>query len=194
MDQLGIFVDARIGIVQPVDVGKDDQQIGAGGAGHQGRQRVVVAELEFVHGDRVVFVDHGNHVHVGKSVHGVAQIEIARAVVEADASQQDLCGRAAVLGEKFFVHLHQQPLPHRRQRLLDRQAGGFCGVTEAPHAGADRSRRNEQHVGTAVVKVGQSAAKPAHALDIDFSVTVRDRARADFDHYAATFFQLAAIQ
>jgi hypothetical protein len=57
VDEAGVGVLARIGRVQALLVGQDDQRIGLDQVGHQGAQRVVVAELDLVVDDGVVLVD-----------------------------------------------------------------------------------------------------------------------------------------
>jgi hypothetical protein len=57
VDEAGVGVLARIGRVQALLVGQDDQGIGLDQVGHQGAQRVVVAELDLVVDDGVVLVD-----------------------------------------------------------------------------------------------------------------------------------------
>ncbi len=67
-------------VVQAVDIGQEDQQVGAAEHGNDGGERIVVAQnlmlprFDFRVGDRVVFVDHGHHAHPEQSRKGAAQI------------------------------------------------------------------------------------------------------------------------
>ena len=58
-DQRGVGVFARIGREQPVLVREDDQAVRVDEIGNECAERVVIAELDFVRNDRVVFVDDG---------------------------------------------------------------------------------------------------------------------------------------
>src|SRR6185312_1431478 len=53
-DRRGRRVTPRVGAVQRVDVGGDQQQVGIDQRGHDGGEVVVVAELQLVHRDGVV--------------------------------------------------------------------------------------------------------------------------------------------
>ena len=56
-DDGGVLMVAGIGGIEAVDVRQQNQGVGADHRRHPGRQAVVVAETDFVGGDRVVFVD-----------------------------------------------------------------------------------------------------------------------------------------
>jgi hypothetical protein len=60
-DQRGGRVPARVGGVEAVLVGQDDQRLGLDQIGHQCAERIVVAELDFVVDNRVVLVDDRHH-------------------------------------------------------------------------------------------------------------------------------------
>lgn len=63
-DQLRLRILARVGVVQAVDVGEDDKQVGLAHARDDGGQRIIIAEvfdvLELGGRDRVVLVDDGH--------------------------------------------------------------------------------------------------------------------------------------
>ena len=55
---------ARIGAVEPLLIGQDQQRIGFHEVGHQRTQCVVVAKLDFVVNDCIVFIDHWHHAQL----------------------------------------------------------------------------------------------------------------------------------
>jgi hypothetical protein len=54
----------RVLVVQTVDVGHEEEEIGVDHGGGDGGEGVVVAKLDFRHGQRVVLVDDGDDAHV----------------------------------------------------------------------------------------------------------------------------------
>ena len=74
--------------------------------GHHGGQTIVVAEADFRHADRVVFVDDRQHVPLEESEDGVASVEVARAVVKIAGGEQNLGGVSAVACQAFFISPH----------------------------------------------------------------------------------------
>lgn len=76
-DGLGIGVGTRVLVVQAVDVGHEEQEVGVHHGGGDGGEGVVVAELDLGDGQRVVLVDDGDDSHVEELVDGVLGIEIS---------------------------------------------------------------------------------------------------------------------
>ncbi len=64
----------RIGGVEAVDVGQRHTQVGRNQAAHEGRECIVVAELNLVDGDGVVFVDDWHHAQLHQAQQGVARV------------------------------------------------------------------------------------------------------------------------
>ncbi len=59
-NQLSIFMDPRILVVDTLDIAQDHQQIGFEKRRYQGRQMIVVAELHLLDGHGVILVDDRN--------------------------------------------------------------------------------------------------------------------------------------
>ena len=61
-------------IVQAVDLGQDDEVLRIDHLRDLGRQPVVVADTDFLGGDRIVFVDDRHHPGFQQAEHGVAGV------------------------------------------------------------------------------------------------------------------------
>jgi hypothetical protein len=70
---------ARVGRVEPADVGQQHQPIGADQDRNLGGEEVVVAERDLVGGGRVVLVDHRDHPPVEQLAQGVARVQVVGA-------------------------------------------------------------------------------------------------------------------
>ena len=77
-------VGSRRGIagVEPVHVGEQDQEVGVDQMRDEGGEIVVVADLDLVHGHRVVLVDDGQDAEVEEREERVARVEVARAIAD----------------------------------------------------------------------------------------------------------------
>ncbi len=135
-DQLGARVGARIGRVQARLIGEYQQQVGLDQVGHQRRQRVVVAQLDLVGSDRVVFVDHGHDALGQQRLQGIAGVEVAAAVVEIGPRQQHLAHDDVVDAEELLVVLHQPDLADGGQHLF-----GGHGLRRAGESPGSHGRR-----------------------------------------------------
>ena len=80
LNQRGQGVFARVGREQAFLVGQDDEQIGFHQVGDQGTQCVVVAELDLVVDDGVVFIDHRHHPQLNQRQQRGAGIQVAFAI------------------------------------------------------------------------------------------------------------------
>ena len=109
---------ARVGVVQPVDVGEQHQQVGVDQVRDQRREPVVVAEPDLGGGDRVVLVDDRQHAELEQLGEGLVGVAVVRAPGHVVDGEQHLAGDQAVPGELLGVAVHQQPLADRRRGLL----------------------------------------------------------------------------
>ena len=73
-DELGREVLVRIGGIEAVDVRKRHAQVRRNQTAHEGRECIVVAELNLVNGDGVVFVDDRHHAQLHEAQQGVARV------------------------------------------------------------------------------------------------------------------------
>mmetsp|Transcript_53734 Transcript_53734/g.126549 ORF Transcript_53734/g.126549 Transcript_53734/m.126549 type:complete len:235 (-) Transcript_53734:393-1097(-) len=117
VDEARLRVLARVCRVQAALVGEDHQHIGLDEIGHQGPQRVVVAELDLVVDDGVVLVDDRQHTVGHQSQQRRAGIEVALTVRQVGMCEQHLGAVQAVGTKLAFVHLRQAHLADGRRRL-----------------------------------------------------------------------------
>ena len=68
-------VGARIPVVQPVDIGQEDQKIRSDQLGDACREAVIVAIADLVRGDGVVFVDDGDGAQLHQCVQRGTRIQ-----------------------------------------------------------------------------------------------------------------------
>ena len=116
-----------VGVIQPVDVAEQHQQVRMAQRRHNGGQGVIVAQdlvtagLDLGGGDGVVFVDHWDDPHLQQSGESAAQVLGPVRVLHIVAGQQDLGHGAVVLGEELVVNVHHPALAHGGGRLLHSQ-------------------------------------------------------------------------
>ena len=134
-------IDARVGGVEAGDVAQDDEQVGVDQRRDQGRQVVVVAEVELhlLDRDGVVLVDDRQHAGLQQLLEGVARVDVAAAVGEIVVGEQDLRHRLAVGAEALVVERHEADLADRGRGL----AGGH-GLGPLAQAEAGRCRRRRR--------------------------------------------------
>jgi hypothetical protein len=89
-------MEARIPVVEAVDVAQDDEQVGVDQVGDQGREVIVIPELDLLDHDGVVFVDDRDDAELQEAQQGVAGMEVAIAVGEVVAGEENLGDLLAV--------------------------------------------------------------------------------------------------
>ena len=98
---------ARLGPIKSVDHAQDHQERRLEQVGDHRGQAVVVAELDLVDADRVVFVDDRHGVALEQGVQGVPHVEVAGPAVEVFVGQEQLGGVAAMPAEALVVGADQ---------------------------------------------------------------------------------------
>ena len=88
-DELGIGVGVRIAVVQTVDIGQDDHEVGIDEARGERGERIVVAELDLLDGDGVVLVDDGHHAQLQQAQKRVTGVQIRMTVGGIAAGEQN---------------------------------------------------------------------------------------------------------
>ena len=120
-----VGVGPRAGGEEPVDVGQQDEQVGADEHRHLGGEEVVVAEGDLVGRRRVVLVDDRQHAPVQQLAQRAARVEVVRARAHVEERQQHLRRRDAVRAQQLVVDAVELALADRARRLqvLDRRGG-----------------------------------------------------------------------
>ena len=113
-----------IGVVEAVDVAHQHQKIRAAQSGHDGRQRVVIAQhlafarLDLSRRHRVVFIDHRDDSQLQQRFKRVAQMLRTDRRVHVFPRQEDLSHRTVILRKQLIINVHHHALSHRRRGLL----------------------------------------------------------------------------
>ena len=164
---MGITCDriGRIAVVQAVDVGQQHQQRRADQVGDHRRQPVVVAErgLQLVDADRVVFVDDRHRAVFEQRQDRVADVQIARAVVEVVGRQQDLRGVPAVGPQRAVVGFDQCFGRPRPRPAAGPGRSAACSAQPA-HARADRAGADQAHLAAGLHQLVQLFGQRRDAL------------------------------
>ena len=116
-DQLRLRIVLRRRVVEPGDIGQQNQQIGARHGRDARGEAVIVAVADFAGRDRIVLVDDGHGAHGAEARQRRARIEIAPPLLGVLQGQQHLARGDAVRAERLRPGARQRDLADRRRRL-----------------------------------------------------------------------------
>ena len=136
-DDPRVGVHARIGGVEAVDVGQQDQLVGRHEHRHLRGEEVVVAEGDLVGGGRVVLVDDRQHAPLEQRRERLARVQVVGARAHVEERQQHLGARHAALAQQLVVDAVELALPDRAGglQLADASSGAAAGsITRIPRA------------------------------------------------------------
>ncbi len=136
-DDVGVRVQPRVGGVEPVDVGHQDQLVGGDEHRDLGGEEVVVAEGDLVGGGGVVLVDHRQHAPLEQRAERLAGVEVVRARAHVEERQQHLRAGDAALAQQLVVDPVQLALADGAGRLQRADRGRALGQV---HHSASRAR------------------------------------------------------
>ena len=142
----------RIAVVEPVDVGEDDQRVGLDQRGAQRGQPIVVAELDLVDADGVVLVDHRHGAGAQQFAEREPRVQVAAAIAHVVVREQHLPGGEPVRGERALIGVDEVPLPDGGGRLQPRDRARLLAVAEPPPAERDRARGDDDDVDAAIAQ------------------------------------------
>ncbi len=134
---------SRIRVIQAVDVGQQDQCVGAHQMRDQGGQPVVVTEPDFIGGHGVVLVDDRDRVQRPQPVQRALGIGVLYPHGDVVGGQQNLADRAVIAGERRAPRVHECHLPDAGRRLLGGQIGGTLGEPQRFDACGDRTQNGQ---------------------------------------------------
>ena len=142
------------GAVEPVNVGQQDQQIGARHGGDAGGETIIVAIADFGRRDRVVLVDHRHGAQRQKPRQAFARVEVAAALLRVAERHQHLPGDEAAIVQRLCPETRQGDLADRGGRLAVFELQ--CAARKAEHAPSQRhgAGRHDQHVGAGAMQIG----------------------------------------
>lgn len=171
---------ARVGAVQAVDVGGDEQRIGIDQCGHGRGKVVVVAELEFVHRHGVVLVDHRQRTQAQQFAQRGACVEVAAAVAQVVVGQQHLRHRAL---EEALPEPDQLRLAERGQRLPRRhRRTGFIGPRQDRAPRRNRTGGDDHHLAPGQYVGGNKLGQAQRVAWRQAATIGRQQAAADLQH------------
>jgi pyrimidine oxygenase len=173
---------ARVAVVEPVHVRKQDQRLRSGHVRDQSGEPVVVAEPDLVRGHRVVLVDHREHAELKQPVERALRVPVVPAPHQVVRGEQHLAGADAVPGELRRVPCDQQPLADARRRLLGGQVARPLPQAERRHARRDRAGGDQQHLPAATDPGRESSGQRLDADVVDRATACGQRGGADLDH------------
>lgn len=177
---------ARISVIQAVDIGQHDEQIGLQKRGHNGGQGVVVSKVgadQLVDRYRVVLINHGDDPHFQQGGEGVEDILLGVVVFHDIPGEQDLRHRAVVLSKQLVVYEHQLALPNRRDGLLFTGAGGAHAQTELTHSDTDGTGADQDDFLPGILQIAQHLAQGFDGADVQFSILIGEGRGSDLDHH-----------
>jgi len=162
-DQLRIRLDTRVGAVEAVDVGEQDEQAGVEQDRHLGGEEVVVAEGDLVGRRCVVLVDHGHDPPLEQLAQRLARVEVVRARAHVEERQQHLRALDPARAQQLVVGAVELALADRAGRLqLVHRARARAAPRrgrrqiQQPHPARDRAAGDDHDV----------AAIGVHARDL----------------------------
>ena len=172
----------RVGGVQALDVAEQHQQVRFNADGHNGGQRIVVAQggdlCDLSCGNRVVFVDDRNGAQLQQALERRFHVVAAHFVLDVRRREQHLRHGVVVFGKQLVVGVHQLALAHGRGGLLGGHVRGARPELQLAHAHADGARGNQHDLVPGILQVRQCFAQCFHQADVQTSGFVGKRGSA----------------
>ena len=141
-DQLGLGIVVGVGVVEALHIAEDDAMVGLHQAGDDRRERIVVAEFDFLDRSGVVLVHDGHHAEVQKPVQGIARMQVCMAARGIVPGQKHNGSEHPILFEDFGIGGGQNPLPYRCGGLQARNVMGTLLDAQLVQADGDSAGRN----------------------------------------------------
>lgn len=182
------------GGVEPVDIGEEHQQVGAGHGRDPRRKPIIVAVTNLGGGDGVVLVDDGYGAQVEQAAKRRARVEIAAALLGIGQRQQHLSGGEAVGAQRFGPVAGQRDLADGGSGLALLQPQGAGGQAEHGAPERDRAGGDDEDIGAALVQLGEvlgQCSEPGMAQAA--AAAVDQQAGADLDDDAAEIGELGRL-
>ena len=176
---------ARVGVVQRVHVGQQDERPGPDHVRDQRGQPVVVAEPDLVRGHRVVLVDDRQDPEFEQPAQGALGVPVVRTAHQVIGAQQYLAGADAVPGERGGVPGDQQALSHARGGLLGGQVTGPARQPQRGQPGRDGSRGDQHDLGAAPGPGRERVGQGRDPVLVDPAPRGGQRRGAHLDHHRA---------
>ena len=177
-------VGARIGGEEAVDVGEQDEQVGADEDRHLRGEEVVVAEGDLVGRRGVVLVDDRDDAPVEQPAQGLARVEVVGARAHVEEGQQHLRARHAALAQQLVVDAVELALAHGAGGLQVLDRGRARREAHELDAARDRARGHHDDVVARGVAGGDLVADPRQHGRPQRAGVLGDDARTELDDVA----------
>ena len=148
-DDARVGIAPRVGRVETVGIGQQDQFLGAHQHRHLRRQEVVVPERDLVGRGRVVLVDDRQHAPLQQLGERLARVQVVGAGAHVKEREQHLGAGQALRAQQLVIDPVQLALPHRARGLQLADRGRPLPQLHDAHAARDRAARNENHLARA---------------------------------------------
>ena len=186
LDQPRPRVVRRVGRVEAVGVGQDQQQVRVDQVGDLRREVVVVPDqrvLDLLDRDHVV-LDHDRHdVELQQRQQSVARVQVALPVDEVRARQQRLRRGDPALGEQLVPVPEQPRLPDGGEHLPPREVlRPRRPRAEAVAARRDRARGHHDHLAAARADLRHLVGDRGHHRAVEALRARRQQVRAALQH------------
>lgn len=80
LDCTGISVRTGVLVIETVDIRHEEKHVGVDHGRGNGGKGVIVTELDFRHGEGIVFVDNGNNANVQQLVERILGVDVTGAL------------------------------------------------------------------------------------------------------------------
>ena len=112
LNQTRIGVGVGVCVIQAVNIGEDNHQIGVNQTGNQRRQRIVVSEANLLNGNGIVLVDNGDHAQLKQATQRVTRMQVSRTIRRIASRKQYHRSQQVMLGKRVGVRRGKRALPH----------------------------------------------------------------------------------
>ena len=142
MQQLGLWVCLRIGIVYSVNIGKNNQYICIHHSRYSSRQGIIITNLYLGNGNSIIFIDNWQNIIFQHGQNSITAIDILIMIGKVLLGQQNLPHYLTIFRKEFVIKMHQLYLAYCRQSLLLLRTVWPLGQTHPQHSHTNGTRGN----------------------------------------------------
>lgn len=187
MDEPGIGVLPGVAVVEPVNVRKQHQKLRPNTGRDSGGESVIVANLDLLCGDGVVFADDGQDPQGQKPLQGIMEVGFPVGVLSVRTGDQQLCHRVAIPGEQLVVGVHQFALANGGSGLLGGNIPGTLRQVELAHAHGNGTGGDQNDLVPGVFQIAEDLAKTFDPGNVQSAGGMGQRGGADLDNDSHSF-------
>ena len=151
------------------------------------RQSVVVADNNFLSGNRVILVDNRHHPQFQKPVQRIGEIGMPNFACQIVCRNQQLGNGMVILAEQLVIDVHQFALSHSRRGLLGGNVLGAASQAQLSNAHANGSGGNQDQFVPGVANIAHGFTERFHPPDIQLARSIGQCGCTDFDNNAHSY-------